>query len=219
MLTAADLLFEQFCAEHGIECRRIPENEQKTPDYEIQLAGAGVAVEVKQLEPNADDLRHLEELRNGRTSARSVDMGRARQSIVEAAKQLRAYAKGRLATIVVLFDTMGIGSVYLDPYSLAYCLYGPERVHFAVPNDPTVEPWVLGSSLGGGRAFTPSHNTTVSSVAVLQRYGPELCTALSVFHNIYAAVPLDPMRLRGERIEHFSWLAAEPSLLPTWRAI
>jgi hypothetical protein len=183
------------------------------------LNGRDVAVEVKQLEPNEDDLRHLEELRSGRTSARSVDMGRARQSIAEAAKQLRAYAKGRLATLVVLYDTMGIGSVYLDPYSLSFCLYGPERVHFAVPKDPAVDPWVLGSSLGGGRTFTATHNTTVSAVAVLQQRGEGGSVALSVYHNIYAALPLEPTWLRGPEIDHFSWIADDPSLLPTWREV
>jgi hypothetical protein len=55
MMTISEVLFERFCQERGIECRRVETTETRTPDYEIRLASGPAAVEVKQLEPGTDD--------------------------------------------------------------------------------------------------------------------------------------------------------------------
>jgi hypothetical protein len=133
MLTEAESLFEPFCVEHQIACQRIPEGAEKTPDYEITLAGRRIAVEVKQLEPNAQDLAFFEDLRTIGHAGGAVDTGRARSAIQDAMKQLRPYAKGRMPAVVVLYDTMGSAIGYLDADNLADCLYGEEKVHFLVP--------------------------------------------------------------------------------------
>jgi hypothetical protein len=63
-----------------------------------------IAVEVKQLEPNADDRRVLGQAGRGEPAGYWVDMSRARQSILNGAKLLRAYAKGRQPAMVVLYQ-------------------------------------------------------------------------------------------------------------------
>ena len=183
------------------------------PDYEIQVDGIEIAVEVKQIEPNAGDQHILAPLAHRKATAYFVDMSRAHQSILDAAKQLRAYAKGAKPAIAVLYDTVGLLG-YLDADSIARCLYGPALLHIAIPNDPNREPWVLGNSYGGGRVATEHHNTTLSAVGVLRVTGES--DSVSLYHNAFAALPIDPHRFRFDGVRHLAWRAPDAKHLPSW---
>jgi hypothetical protein len=54
--TFAEYLFERYCDEHGIACARIPETTTKTPDYELFPTSSPVVVEIKDIEPNAEEI-------------------------------------------------------------------------------------------------------------------------------------------------------------------
>jgi hypothetical protein len=191
----------------------VPTGPRQTPDYELEVGSLTIAVEVKQLEPNDED-RDLAHRAFEKGSASCwVDMSRARQSILDGVKQLRAHAKGRQPALVVLYDVADLLN-YLGADSIAQCMYGPERVHIAVPHAPEAEPWVLGASYGGGRTVTESHNTTLSAVAVLRR--DRDADTLKVFHNAYAAIPLQPDRIWLEGVRHFVWQARDDRQLPYW---
>jgi hypothetical protein len=123
------------------------------PDYEMTLSTGAILVEVKQLEPNAQDLEMLATLRAGKVAARWVDMGEARLPIMEGVKQLRPHAKGRKPALVVLYDTIGMTG-HLDPYSIAFSLYGPEKVHYDVPHSPAQDVTFSGMSRGGRSVAT-----------------------------------------------------------------
>jgi hypothetical protein len=172
-----------------------------------------MAVEVKQLEPSVEDRRIFEQARDAQSTGYWVDMSRARQSILDGVRQLRARCKGRQPAMIVLYEVVDLLG-YLDSDSIAQCLYGPERVQIAVPHDPGREPWVLGGSHGGGRVATETHNTTLSAVGVLQRIGEG--DALTVFHNVFATFPIDPHRFRFEGVRHFAWQAPDANHLPRW---
>ncbi|MHB1528021.1 MAG: hypothetical protein ACYCXT_01105 [Acidiferrobacteraceae bacterium] len=58
--------------------------------------------------------------------------------------------------------------------------------------------------------MTPDHNTSISAIGVLFTPGPETI-ALRVYHNRFAAVPLDPQRLAKHGIHQFT-LEADTSL-------
>jgi hypothetical protein len=216
-LTEAEALFEWFCAERNIPLVRLPEGVAPTPDYELTLGARRIAVEVKQLEPNAADLAYSEELKREGRASRFINMGRARQSMHDAVEQLRPHAKGRMPAVALLYDTMGIGSVYLDSRNIGHCMYGVERVHLVVAHGSAVEPLVLGSSYGGGRVVTERHNTTLSAVAVLRFVPEEQRIALFVYHNAYAALPLSPDEFRLDDVYHYVLAPAEPGHLPRWQ--
>jgi hypothetical protein len=216
MPTKAEALFEEFCTRRQIPFERIAEGSQRTPDYQVTLGGRPVAVEVKQLEPNADDLAFFEDLRTKGEAGGAVNMGRAKSAILDGVKQLRRVAKGRMPAIVLLYDTMGFARGYLDPYSLAYCLYGPEKVHYAVASDPAFDIPFLGMSRGGGSVATRDHNTTLSALAVLHPVGRDAGPDVFIYHNIHAAIPLadDQCVLHG--IRHFRFAAPEEGKMPEW---
>lgn len=212
-MTASERYFERFCQQRGIAIRRLPEGSVKTPDYEIVVDGIELVVEVKQIEPNADERDVMSDVTERKTASYWIDMSRARQSILNGVKQLRAYAKGRRPGIVVLYEVAGLLG-HLEADCIAQCLYGPEQVHVAVPTDPGREPWVLGGSYGGRRVATEHHNTTLSAVAVL-RIDRERET-MSVFHNAFAAFPIEADQFRFDGVRHFAWRATDARFLPGW---
>jgi hypothetical protein len=199
-MTQSEAYFERFCKHRKIPCRRVPEAVVRTPDYEITADDVTIVVEVKQIEPNAKDRKVTEELARGDVASQWVNMSRARQSILDGTRQLRAYVRNRQPGLVVLCEVTGLFG-YLDGDSIAQCLYGPKRVHVAVPTDAAQEPWVLGGSYGGGRIATDRHNTKLSAVAVLQASASY--DSLTMFHNTFAARPIDPQLFRFEGVRHF----------------
>ena len=213
MMTASELIFERFCRERDIDFKRIEPGETRTPDYEICLASGPVAVEIKQLEPGADDRELLRILRSGRAVSHWVNMGRARLALLDGAKQLRAYARGVMPGIVVLFDTAGGLLGYLDADSIGHSMYGPRQVHFVDADGQDVE--VVGVGLGGRRVATEQHNTTLSAAGVLRLF-QDGRISLAVFHNCHAALTLNPDHLRVLDVEHFVWASDRVEALPSW---
>jgi len=81
-------------------------------------------------------------------------------------------------------------------------MYGLEQIHMAVPRDHSVSPYATGMSYGPKRKMTEDHNTTISAIGVLFTPSPneiELC----VYHNKFAAVPLDQRLLAKHGICQF----------------
>ena len=213
-MTVAEDLFERYCHERDIEIRRLEECFLKTPDYEIQVGQLVAAVEIKQLEPNAEDKEVIEQLRQRHAVAHWENMERPRHSIHDAVKQLRTYTRRTprpMPAIVVLFDTLGGLLGYLDSDNIARCMYGAECLHFGQDD---LE--FLGASLGGRRIATEEHNTTLSAVAVLRFERSAEQLSLTVFHNKYAALPIAPSGLRVPDVTYFSYLAEGPQTLPRW---
>jgi hypothetical protein len=193
--------------------KRLEEGPAPTPDYEIRLGSGWAAVEVKQLEPNTQDRKLLSELRQQGAVSHWVNMERPRKAIVDATKQLRAHGRGVMPGIVVLFDLAGglLGSLGED--SIAQSLHGARRLHVAdVPGQP---PEVLGVSFGGRRAATEQHNTTLSAVAVMRLFRNDEMS-LTIFHNRFAAIPVDPSDLQVRDVEHFAWKQESGAVLPRW---
>jgi hypothetical protein len=201
-MTESEQLFERFCERRGISCERIPEATRRTPDYEIIAGDTRIKVEVKQIEPNADDRATIGKLERGQSAPQWLDMSRARQSILDAVRQLRPHVKGRQPGLVVLYETHSwLG--YLDGDDMARCLYGDEIIRGRVPRHAEEEALLLESGYGGGRVATEGHNTTLSAVAVL-RASPEV-DGLWIYHNMFAEHPIEPRRFCFPGVRHFAW--------------
>jgi len=54
--TESERLFESsFCKAHVVACRRVTETTEPRPDYELEIAGQQVLVEIKQFDPNEEE--------------------------------------------------------------------------------------------------------------------------------------------------------------------
>ncbi len=191
-MTQSEELFEQFCNEKGIEFHKIEEGDEKSPDYELMLGDLTVIAEVKEFARNeaekASD-KLLEERGYGEVLSNTPG-DRVRKKINSASPQIKKRTKGVSPGILVLFDR-GMVAGHIDPYNIRTAMCGLEQVHIAVPQDPSESPYATGMSFGPKRKMTETANTSISAIAALYATGPNELK-LSLYHNRYAGVPLDP---------------------------
>ena len=117
-----------------------------------------------------------------------------------------------------MFYERGITYGHLDPYCIRVAMYGFEQIMIKVPTDASISPYATGKRFGLGRSTTDVHNTSVSAVAVLGRVSRDEM-GLTVFHNRYAAIPLDPAVVLARSIPQFRLADAGPGEAADWEAI
>ncbi|MGD0020907.1 MAG: hypothetical protein ABSC54_01250 [Smithellaceae bacterium] len=199
MKTQSEKWFEDFCARSGIECERIEEKSNKTPDYELTIDEQKIIVEVKEITRNKEEQESDRLLsKRGYGSVLSNTPGeRVRKKISDSSAQIKARTQGINPSILVLCDLnyeCGQITGHLHPYNIRVGMYGLEQVHFAVPRDHSISPYPTGMSYGPKRKMTKNHNTTISAIGVLSTPSQDK-VVLTVYHNKFAAVPLDPQFL------------------------
>ena len=197
--TLSEALVLQFFAAHGVTCHPVPQQEgQRTPDFIIELA-TRVVCEVKQIEPNPDDRRDVEELSTvghggvRRTTVRWMQ-NRIRPLLNKSSSQLRRASKEGHPSLLVVYDTTPFGN-YTDDRDVLQGLFGRWSVDAWI--DDTGETRYTQPYFGEDQGLTPDQNTSVSAVAIL-RGGPEVATlSLTIFDNPHARVRLDPHLFDG----------------------
>jgi hypothetical protein len=84
----SERLFEQFCQANGIPCSPVGTGPGSTPDYLISLGGIRVTCEVKQINPNTEDLKELAALSQHGATARYISK-RLRAKLKKISPQLK----------------------------------------------------------------------------------------------------------------------------------
>ncbi|HXG88526.1 MAG TPA: hypothetical protein VNJ02_09340 [Vicinamibacterales bacterium] len=215
--TFSEDLFEAFCQECQIKWERVPASSQRTPDYELVFTGIRVIVEVKEILRNEQELesdRLLEERGVGLVTG-GTPGGRVRLKIADSSGQIKARAKGKHPSMLVLFDS---GRGHLDPYQIRVAMFGLEQLRLSVPPIGQGSPTGTGWRYGPKKKMTEDHNTSISAIAALIAVGPTR-TILQVFHNPFASVPLSPDLLRIPDIEQFSIGPSDSVATGQWHSI
>ncbi|MBE9146606.1 hypothetical protein [Planktothrix mougeotii] len=220
--TISEKLFERFCKENKIQLSRIEVSiipGKKEPDYEIETSLGKVLVEVKQFDPNSEELKLQKQLEDrGWTDAFGGEPGaKVRLKIQSAAKQLKSRGAGSVPSMVVLYNNVPISRRGTDPYEIKTAMYGMEKIDFSVASH------ISGTSVkdrgfGTKRKMTQSSNTSISAVAALYS-GLDQQLLICVFHNIYAAKPLDIHSFQGEKIKHYAIADKVPGQFQEWKEI
>jgi hypothetical protein len=190
-LTTSEIMFEHWCGEHNVQFRRIKvarAQGHKRPDYAIKVNGGWCVVEVKEIDPTAEDDRLYQQIASNQVEGRWVDAGaRLRKPIRDASDQLRKFSVRGFPTAVCLVDnTVGF---YVEPFQVIQAMCGKATVRIAVSNDPEYEARFLGMHHGKKATMTGQHNTSISAVAVLRQ---PLGSApfIDLYHNRFARVPI-----------------------------
>ncbi|MCE9556614.1 MAG: hypothetical protein K8T91_24960 [Planctomycetes bacterium] len=195
--TTSEVLFERFCTEVSIPFTAIPCEEGSTPDYELLFGSLKVIAEIKQLDLNPADKAVLSELRSrGSASAWGGTEQRWAKKIKRANKQLKAKCALGVPGLAVCFDNGTSGGT--DPIDIKEAMFGKETVR--IWQGSHGEEGFSPIYAGEGGVLTANSNTTISAIAVLWSSRPGCI--LSLFHNHFAANPLNPDLLRHERVRH-----------------
>jgi hypothetical protein len=217
--TLSEYLFERFCDGQGIPYGRIPEANTKTPDYELFPASTPIVVEIKEIDPNKEE---LEAERVARERGVGPAIGhtpgdRLRLKIAASSKQIKARAQGRHPSLLVVFNE-GREVPHLESYSVRVAMYGLEQVYLTVPRPGMGSPHFAGMGYGPKRKMTPTDNTSISAIgALIMNSNDDI--RLLVYHNRYAKVPLPPALLAQYAIRQFQLEPDTPGGAAGWSEI
>lgn len=209
--TQSEQLLEEYCVNSGLAFKRIPEGPGRTPDYELTIEGQRIIVEVKEIIPNKEEKESYKATKN-------TPGDRVRKKTRDSNAQVKARTEGIYPSILVLFDPHWEGIGDLSDYNIRVAMYGLEQMHLAVPRYRSVSPYPTGWSYGPKRKMTENDNTSISAVGVLFTPGPDNI-ALDVFHNKYAAVPLDRVLLAKHGIRQFELEDGVRATIADWKEV
>lgn len=202
MLTKSEQLFERLCQTRGITFRRIPEGKTKTPDYMLTLSSGDVLVEVKQLDENDEDRMINRALLCGEeTPGVECPSDRVRHKIAEAYVQLKAYCRAGLPAGIILYNNAG-HLTYMDSWTVTKAMFGDYGYRTGIPTLSGGHIVTLGAGFMERRKVTKNTSRVLSFVAVMKE-GPKDVLGLEVYHNPFAVVRLDPLRLSLLATEQF----------------
>lgn len=202
-MTLSEDLFEEFCRRTALQFERVPTAAGRTPDYDIFLGDLRVVVEIKEVDPPQRDA----------SGVSSFTIGKAiRHHLMKAGKQIKARAQHQTPGMVVLFEEQ---SMQIGATQIRHAMYGAHTVDIAVPVDRNLAPKFIGHRLGGKRQTTEQHNTSIGSVAHLDRVGHD-GISLTVYHNRYARLPIAPERFSACGVRQYTLPEVEGYGIPDW---
>lgn len=196
--TVSEVLLEACCERAQIGWKAIPtEQDVKTPDYELSIGGQTVFAEVKELTEDEPASGNDEIVVKGETVG-----NRIRHKIDQSARQLKTRTAGRHPGMLVLYRSVSSDlSYFYDPH-LPVAMYGHYTLDLEVPRHG--KPRAVGYRFGAGEKMTPERHTSISAVGVIFRDGAaDWAFDLCVFHNEYAAVPIEAGLLARHGIRQY----------------
>jgi hypothetical protein len=220
--TISEQLFESFCTENGFQACPVRTESHRTPDYILRIGGISIVVEVKQFDPNAAELATLrklpEEWGESDTFSAEIPGERVRSKIDSALPQLKKVAGTSIPAMLVLYDNVRLWPEICDANSIGVALYGIESALISSKQAPEGGATIVARWHGGSRRATPSANTTLSAIGILDRRRESNEITLSLFHNYFARNPIAIDALRCAQIKHYKLLRSPEQFFSTWTA-
>lgn len=225
--STSEYLFEKFCYLNELPCEKIEESSTQRPDYRVRISGQDFIIEIKQFDPNKKEKEVIDKINQGDHMAFSINPGeRIRKAIHKANSQLKQLSNGKIPALLVVYDNITHAPFWDHPneyHTNEYCVMtamkGVDTIPISVPKDPK-QSMTFGEVVSGGkRELRSDANTTISAIAVLKRFADD-DIRLDVYHNPFAAVPIEPMLLRINNVNQFRLPKdSKNSLDKTWELI
>ena len=104
--TESEVCFEDFCRRNGFRLLPIPVATTKTPDYTLTVGGQLVVVEVKEIQPTAEELESERLARErGVGNCINITPGKSvRKKIADCSKQIKARTEEKYPAMLVLWE-------------------------------------------------------------------------------------------------------------------
>ncbi len=199
--TFSERLFEEFCEFNGVPCAPVPTGSHRTPDYEIVLADCIVVCEVKQINPNREDLEELTVVQGSDASGRFVP-SRLRERLKHVSAQLKATSQAGRPTLLIVYDNTPF-KMYTMHFDVVQAMFGHHSVAVSISaTEAGNRSRVSKPFFGGNRGFGPTRNTAVSAVGILDGGPTARPLTLRLYHNPYARVHLEPSLFLSLPVSH-----------------
>jgi len=214
MPTKSEALFDHYCNLRDYQSEPIEAGGGlgKTPDRVVSTPFGQLIAEIKELTPNDEDKRQIEELKQqGWTTGGGRPGARTFSVIKRAAPQLKRFADRGLPCVLVLFDNIVIdgmrpraGCIHLESSFIDFGMYGLQAVHLSPESpEPGSRLVQVADGRGGRRQMTDDARVYIGALAVLYEHPETSEPLLYVYHNYFAEVPLSPQIFRGPHDRHF----------------
>ena len=207
--TISEKLFEDHCASRGILIARIPENGMKVADFSLTLPSGQMVAEIKQLDPNKDDLARMSAPPGSFFGPVLAPARRVRGLLADAYRQVRQYGAAGTPALVVCYNNAGFLR-RIDNYTVTRAMLGGTAVKIALDQAGVIRH--VGQQFTGGRTVTRNTCRAISAVCVLTAVATDR-TELVAYHNPYASNPIDPSMLSPLADAQFAY-EADPHLDP-----
>jgi hypothetical protein len=196
MLTYSEMLFERYCTLRGLNFERVPvAPRERTPDYIVRVERQTLICEVTELTPNAADMSVGKALKlYGFAGLYELAGRRVLLKGHDKKTQLKAAWRGEFPGMIVFCQQPDLGGEYLTGDHFEAAMYG----HATRSRLPDRIP--LGHD--GHGLCTPSRGIYISALASLHISAADELK-LTIYHNLYAARPLDRNGFRAVNDRQF----------------
>jgi hypothetical protein len=216
--TISEALFESFCTENDIHFCPIPTESQRTPDYVFRLGDTSIAVEVKQFDPSPTELVTLrkkpEQWGESDAFCPGIPGERVRSKIDSALPQLKRIARDSMPAILVLYDNIRLWPEICDARAIAAAMYGIETALISAEQAQEGGAKIIARWHGASRRATPTANTTLSAIGVLDAISGT--TSLTLFHNFFARNPIPTDVVQKAAVKHCFLKRSPERYLSEW---
>jgi len=196
-MTTSEKLFEEFCTRNKILYKKIKEdNENKLPDYLLEIDNYQLIVEVTEFELNKEEKKKLSEIRTNKAGAYwPCTERRIRDEINKKNKQIKPLVKRyKCPSILLLYDNRE-GFSDTDSDSIRYAMYGEDSHKIGVSYNSDNPPFYIGNKFGGHRKMTKDEKTNISAIGHLfSTYKKEL--KINLYHNYYSKYPIENNKIK-----------------------
>ena len=213
-MTHSETIFERICRNAGYQIVRPSLRDRErvpTADFVVSTSAFRLVAEVEELRPNKGDIRQIDSIRRGETTAYGCTIGaRPRQHIRRAARQLKPYSAEGISLLVVLYDNVRVGDIriaypmfYLQPHDIDAAMYGDRTAYISLATCAPTE----ADRNGGRRTCTANEKKYISAGAVISDHDD---ATMIFYHNQFADVPLTPPAFRGRNFFHLQKVRGDP---------
>lgn len=179
--TISEQIFEDFCTQNNLEFHRVPESPEKTPDYQVLINGAAIAVEIKQLEGMSGFNPHG-------VSSRTVG-SHVRKQISAARGQMKVAAKAGIPSILLIHNTVDPLQLFgTEQHDFLCAMYGDLTIRIGLRDFEKSEAFH-----GRNAQIRSDTNTSFSGIGHLRK--TQTGAKVTVYENAYAAnaLPFDSL--------------------------
>lgn len=203
--THSEKVIASICSRHNYVVTELPvRSQQNTADFSIVTPDCRFIAEVKELTPNANDLRQIREMKEKHMTHYGGKVGaRARKAIRDASQQLREHIAENVPLAIVLYNNVrtkdgraGFPMNHLELFHIDAAMYGNLVVHVSLGKQPSRTP----DRSGGGRTTTADEKKYISAVVVMSDWDDE---TILVYHNSFATHPLPRSVFSDGKSFHF----------------